>query len=74
MTGEVTQGGRTLQWSAVRVPPRPAQQARTHTFEPTTFELYFTSRVPPVLRITPGDTVKTWSVDAGGTDPKDERQ
>ena len=52
---------------------RPAQ-ARTHTFEPTTFELYFTSRVPPVLRISPGDTVKTWSVDAGGTDPKDERR
>lgn len=69
LKGEVTQGGRTLQWSAVRVPPRPAQ-ARTHTFEPATFELYFTSRVPPVLRIAPGDTVKTWSVDAGGVDAK----
>jgi amidase len=69
LTGEVTQGGRTLQWSAVRVPPRPAQP-RTHTFEPTKFELYFTSRVAPVLRIAPGDTVKTWSVDAGGVDPK----
>jgi amidase len=73
LTGEVTQGGRTLQWSAVRVAPRPAQ-ARTHTFEPTKFELYFTSRVPPVLHIAPGDTVKTWSVDAGGNDPKDERR
>jgi acetamidase/formamidase len=73
LTGEVTQAGRTLEWSAVRIPPRPAQ-ARTHTFEPTTFELYFTSRVPPVLHIAPGDTVKTWSVDAGGVDPKDERR
>ena len=73
LTGEVTQGGRTLEWSAVRVAPRPAQ-ARTHTFEPTKFELYFTSRVPPVLHISRGDTVKTWSVDAGGTDPKDERR
>ena len=73
LTGEVTQGGRTIEWSAVRVAPRPAQ-ARTHTFEPTKFELYFTSRVPPVLHIAPGDTVKTWSVDAGGTDPKDERR
>ena len=73
LTGEVTQGGRTIQWSAVRVAPRPAQ-ARTHTFDPTKFELYFTSRVPPVLHIAPGDTVKTWSVDAGGTDPKDERR
>ena len=73
LTGEVTQGGRTLQWSAVRVAPRPTQ-ARTHTFEPTKFELYLTSRVPPVLNIAPGDTVKTWSVDAGGTDPKDDRR
>ena len=73
LTGEVTQGGRTIQWSAVRVAPRPAQ-ARMHTFEPTKFELYFTSRVPPVLHIAPGDTVKTWSVDAGGTDPKDVRR
>jgi acetamidase/formamidase len=69
LSGELTQGGRTLQWSAERVPPRP-EQARTHTFEPTKFELYFTSRVPPVLRIAPGDTVKTWSVDAGGVDAK----
>ena len=48
LAGEVTQGGRTLEWSAVRIPPRPAQP-RTHTFEPTKFELFFTSRVPPVL-------------------------
>jgi amidase len=73
LTGEVTQGGRTLRWSAVRMARRPAQ-ARTHSFEPTKFELYFTSRVQPVLHIAPGDTVKTWSVDAGGTDPKDERR
>jgi acetamidase/formamidase len=73
LSGQVTQGGRTLEWSAVRIPPRPAQ-ARTHTFEPTAFELYFTSRVAPVLRIAPGDTVRTWSVDAGGTDPNGVRR
>jgi amidase len=73
LAGEVTQGERTLEWSAVKIPPRPATP-RTHTFEPTKFELFFTSRVPPVLHIAPGDTVKTWSVDAGGTDPKDERR
>ena len=73
LTGEVTQAGRTLEWSAVRIAPRPAQP-RTHTFEPTKFELFFTSRVPPVLHIAPGDTVKTWSVDAGGTDPNGERR
>jgi acetamidase/formamidase len=73
LAGELTQGGRTLAWTAVRMPPRPAQP-RTHTFDPTKFELYFTSRVAPVLRIAPGDTVRTWSVDAGGVDPKGERR
>jgi len=73
LAGQVTQGERTLEWSAVRIPPRPATP-RTHTFEPTKFELYFTSRVAPVLHIAPGDTVKTWSVGADGVDPKGERR
>ena len=73
LAGQVTQGDRTLEWSAVRIPARPATP-RTHTFEPTTFELYFTSRIPPVLRIAPGDTVRTWSVGADGVDAKGERR
>ena len=73
LAGEVTQGGRTLKWSAERLPQRPAKP-RTHTFEPTSFELYFTSRVDPVLHIAPGDTVKTWSVGADGVDAKGERR
>jgi acetamidase/formamidase len=73
LAGQVTQGGRVLEWSAERLPQRPAT-ARTHTFEPTKFELYFTSRVDPVLRIAPGDTVKTWSVGADGVDAKGERR
>ena len=73
LAGELTQGGRTLKWTAARIPPRPAQP-RTHTFEPTKFELYFTAAVPPVLHIAPGDTVKTWSVGADGVDPKGERR
>src|SRR5262245_46538845 len=52
LAGEITQGGRTLKWTARRIPPRPALP-RTHTFEPTAFELYFTSRVAPVLRFAP---------------------
>lgn len=73
LAGDVTQAGRTLEWTAVRIPARPAK-VRTHTFEPTKFELYFSSRVPPVLHIAPGDTVKTWSVGADGVDPKGERR
>ena len=30
----------------------------------------FSGAIPPVLHIYPGDTVKTWSVDAGGVDAK----
>ena len=73
LSGQVTQGDRTLEWTAVRIPPRPATP-RTHTFEPAKFELYFTSRVEPVLHIAPGDTVKTWSVGADGVDPKGQRR
>ncbi len=54
-------------WTAERDLPRPAQ-ARTHEFSPTEFQRYFSPEKPPVLRISPGDTVRTWSVDAGGTD------
>ena len=71
LTGQVTQAGRMLAWSAVRTPRRP-DKPRTHVFEPTKFELYFTSRVPPVLHIAPGDTVKTWSVGADGVDRNGE--
>src|SRR4029453_5069701 len=53
--------------------PRPAQP-RTHVFEPTKFELYFTAAVPPVLHIAAGDTVKTWSVGADGVDPQGQRR
>ena len=41
-----------------------------HTFEPTQFHHHFSSSIAPALRINPGDTVKTWSVDAGGSDSK----
>jgi amidase len=73
LAGQVTQGGRTLEWSAERLAQRP-EKPRTHTFEPTKFELYFTSRVDPVLRIAPGDTVRTWSVGADGVDAKGDRR
>ena len=50
---------------------RPAAAVpRTHNFEPTQFEHAFSGKIAPVLHINAGDTVKTWSVDAGGTDPK----
>jgi len=67
LKGDAVFPDRTVKWSAVRMPPRPASPS-THVFEPTEFHLYFSSKVAPALRIHPGDTVHTWSVDAGGRD------
>lgn len=44
----------------------------THKFEPTHFHVAIGSH-QPVLWISPGDTVQTWCVDAGGGDRNDER-
>ena len=63
-----------FKWEAYREPPRNSGPPKTYTFEPTQFEHYFSDAIQPVLQISPGDTVKTWSVDAGGTDPKGVRR
>ncbi|MGH9203840.1 MAG: hypothetical protein ACRD2A_21645 [Vicinamibacterales bacterium] len=73
LKGEVTFPDRTVKWTAVRIPPQPASP-KTHDFEPSEFHLYFSSKVGPVLRIHPGDTVRTWSVDAGGRDKQGNRR
>ena len=60
-------------WEASRESAR-SSSPRTHTFEPTQFQHFFADSIAPVLHINPGDTVTTWSVDAGGTDPKGVRR
>jgi acetamidase/formamidase len=57
-------------WSARRVPAKRAGPPQRHEFVPTTFHRQFSASNPPVLRIWPGDTVHTTTVDAGGTDEK----
>jgi amidase len=74
LKGEGEQGGIKLTWSAHRAAVRPDGGPRTHAFTPTEFQRAFSSVVPPALRIFPGDTVKTTSVDAGGTDEKSIRR
>jgi acetamidase/formamidase len=73
LRGQAVFPDRTVRWTAVRVPPRPSAPM-THDFEPSQFHLYFSGRVAPVLRIHPGDTVRTWSVDAGGRDKQGNRR
>ena len=47
---------------------------RTHQFTPTKFYNYFSSKYEPVLHVAPGDTIETWSVDAGGIDASGKRR
>lgn len=49
-------------------------EPRTHDFVPSEFERYFSGATKPVLRIRPGDTVRTRSVDAGGRDWEGKRR
>jgi len=51
-----------------RRPQVPTGASRTHQFTPTAFYNYFSSTYKPVLHVAPGDTIETWSVDAGGVD------
>jgi acetamidase/formamidase len=60
-------------WTARREAKRP-DRPQVHAFEPTEFHRVFSDAIPPVLRIFPGDTVKTWTVDAGGVDSKGVRR
>jgi amidase len=73
LKGEAAFPDRVVTWTAVRIPPRPSAP-RTHAFEPTEFHQYFSSKIAPALRIHPGDTVRTWSVDAGGRDKQGNRR
>ena len=55
-------------FTGTRPPTPPAGGPRTLKFEPAVFHNYFAWNIAPALRIFPGDTVETKSVDAGGVD------
>jgi amidase len=73
MKGKGTRGTAQIDWNARQIKDKPATP-RTHRFTPTAFHNYFTSTVPPVLTIFPGDSVESWSVDAGGVDAQGTRR
>jgi len=74
MEGDVAMpNGEKAKWTARRIPPRPAQP-RTHDFTPEKFHRSFSGAIEPVMRIFPGDTVRTKGVDAGGRDEKGIRR
>jgi acetamidase/formamidase len=74
LKGEGDFGGIKLQWSARRPAVRPEGAPRVHTFTPTEFYRAFSYAAPPALRVFPGDTIKTKSVDAGGSDENSARR
>lgn len=68
LKGSVHLRDEDVDWIARRIVAPAATNPQTHTFEPTAFHRLFSGTIEPVLRINPGDTVKTWTVDAGGRD------
>ncbi len=74
MSGNYTVKGEsettTGTWSAKRAPSDKPASPRTLDFVPTNFYRQLSADAKPVLRIWPGDTVHTTSVDAGGQDEK----
>ena len=60
----------THAFTATIAPGRRAAGPRRHEFTPTTFYRQFSAENKPVLTVSPGDTVHTTTVDAGGTDEK----
>jgi amidase len=74
MSGTVTMAGTDVNldgnWTAQRMPQNNPASRRNLDFNPTEFHRVLSAEVPPVMKIWPGDTVHTKSVDAGGQDEK----
>jgi amidase len=73
LTGTARIHGDDMSWVARR-PTLPTAAPQTRTFEPTMFHRSFSGTISPALHINPGDTVRTWTVDAGGRDAKNVRR
>jgi acetamidase/formamidase len=60
----------THPFTGTLAPQRRAGTAQRHEFTPTAFYRQFSAANKPALTVSPGDTVHTTTVDAGGTDEK----
>ena len=69
---QLTGNGELLGASVAIAGERPAQrssvQPKTHVYEPNTFQPRYASNVAPALRIFPGDSVRTKTIDSEGVD------
>jgi amidase len=62
----------THQFTASLAPQRGTGAPQRHEFTPTVFSRQFSAANKPVLTVSPGDTIHTTTVDAGGVDEKGE--
>jgi amidase len=60
----------TVPFSGKLAQKRPPGLPKTHEYSPTVFYRQFSPFNKPVLTVSPGDTIHTTTVDAGGTDEK----
>ena len=68
LSGSMMLDSNRFNWSASKTPTRPADAPRRHEFHPMHFYNHFSGAVSPVLKVFPGDTIHTETVDAGGVD------
>ena len=74
MAGTFSSDGEDATWKAARRVKLAGTSPQTHRFEPTKFHRLFSGTIPAELRVSPGDTVITTTVDAGGRDSKGTRR
>lgn len=60
----------SVPFTATLARPHVAGTPKRHEFTPATFYRQFSPTNEPVLKVAPGDTIHTTTVDAGGTDEK----
>jgi amidase len=78
LAGTFTWRGKTLSldgtWSARRAATDKPPSPRTLEFVPTEFHRELSAQATPALRVWPGDSVQTTTVDAGGQDSKSNQR
>lgn len=74
LRGTAHVGNDNIDWVARRVPAASTEPPQTRSFAPTKFYRYFSGTLEPALHINPGDTVRTTTVDAGGSDASGARR
>jgi amidase len=66
-------GGEKWSWTAERIADSDWLPS-AHSYTPQQFSTTFSASVPPALRIAPGDTVRTFTIDVAGQDASGTRR